>query len=617
VGRDGGRSSERGGALGGTAELNSQDETKTAEVGVGGGLRARGMRLGLAVLAGVGAFLAWQIGPVWLGVAAGWLTIHRTPILFLSIFEKAYLIVALGAIVATAVLTWRVVVQRKRRRRVAPATARALLAAGATLFALILAEVVAGCWLAWTHRVPSLPTTFAAAEPPLNLPTQFDPEPGSRDEIDVVVIGESSAQGVPFEKWMSVGEIVGWRLREVFPGRKVRVDVMAKAGSRLIAMHQALASITRRPDILIIYAGHNEFYARHAWTHEVTPYYDDDPVAIPIVTIGEMAARVSPLVRLIEETLEARKVAAPPPLKGRRLIDAPSHSVEEHAELRADFLSRLNAIVAYCEQIGATPVLVAPPGNDVGFEPDRSVLPPETPRARREVFAQAFEAARRLESSDPAQSTAAYRALVDRYPGFAESHFRLARRLDAEGRDAEAYEHYVAARDLDAHPMRCLTSFQDAYRELAKKWNTILVDGQALFHARHPRGLLDDHLFNDGFHPSFEGHVALAEAILAGLKERKVLGWPDSVPAPTIDLAECAANFGVGVEAWKTACQSAVGFYHLTGSLRFDSTERSAKRDRYNEALRGLIEGKKVEDLGVPGLGLRSVRELKPTPIKP
>ena len=70
-------------------------------------------------------------------------------------------------------------------------------------------------------------------------------------------------------------------------------------------------------------------------------------------------------------------------------------------------------------------------------------------------------------------------------------------------------------------------------------------------------------------------------------------------------------------ETWKAACRNSADFYRLTASLRFDWTERLAKRDRYNEALRALIEGKKAEDLGVPGIGLRSVRELVPTPIKP
>ncbi len=120
--------------------------------------------------------------------------------------------------------------------------------------------------------------------------------------------------------------------------------------------------------------------------------------------------------------------------------------------------------------------------------------------------------------------------MIERQPEFAEIHFRLARLLEQAGALQEAYREYILARDLDGHPTRCPTAFQDVYRSLAPRYGAILVDGQAVFHARHPHGLLDDYLFNDGMHPSLEGQVALAEAVLAGLKEHHALGWPASCP---------------------------------------------------------------------------------------
>ena len=89
---------------------------------------------------------------MWLEVATSRIYLLASPILFLSILEKTYLIVALGVILATSVLAWRVIFQRKRRRRIAPATAHALLALGATLLSLLAAEAAAGVWLAWLHR---------------------------------------------------------------------------------------------------------------------------------------------------------------------------------------------------------------------------------------------------------------------------------------------------------------------------------------------------------------------------------------------------------------------------------------------------------------------------------
>ena len=185
--------------------------------------------------------------------------------------------------------------------------------------------------------------------------------------------------------------------------------------------------------------------------------------------------------------------------------------------------------------------------------------------------------------------------------------------LEARGHYDEAYLHYIKARDLDGHPLRCLTSFQKVYREMAGKYNAILVDGQAVFHNRHPHGMLDDYLFNDGFHPSLEGHVALAEAVLAGFKARGAFGWPETAPAPRIDLTECAAHFGVGTNTWKHVCYFARAFYNLTAPLRYDPAERREKQGRYDTGMMTLESGKDADSLNLPGVGLKPVR-LRITP---
>jgi hypothetical protein len=234
-------------------------------------------------------------------------------------------------------------------------------------------------------------------------------------------------------------------------------------------------------------------------------------------------------------------------------------------------------------------------------------LPPETPRGDRDAFCRQVLEARALEAADPVESIKRYRALIKNQPGYAECHFRLARLLESSGSDEAAYREYVLARDLDAHPMRCPTPFQDVYHDLAARHDVLLVDGQAVFHCRHPRGLLNDSLFNDGMHPSLEGHVALAESILAGLKARQVFGWPSSLSVPRIDLADCARHFDITAATWKEVCRFAAGFYRATSAIRFDSSEREAKAARYEQALRRLEAGGQPESLGMPGLGVRPV----------
>src|SRR5262249_18060997 len=158
--------------------------------------------------------------------------------------------------------------------------------------------------------------------------------------------------------------------------------------------------------------------------------------------------------------------------------------------LLSDFRHRLEAIVAYTERIGAIPILIVPPANDSGFEPNRSYLPATTPYAERAAFAREFLAARRLEETDPAESERRYAGLLGGSPGFAEAHYRLARVLERAGMWEEAYRHDLTARDRDGLPSRCPLAFQEAYREVAARHACILIDAQAYFHVIGRHGLL-------------------------------------------------------------------------------------------------------------------------------
>jgi hypothetical protein len=261
-------------------------------------------------------------------------------------------------------------------------------------------------------------------------------------------------------------------------------------------------------------------------------------------------------------------------------------------------------MVSYSERIGALPVLILPPANDGAFEPNRSFLSTATPRAERDAFRNAFLAARRLEDRDPGESIKRYRALLDRQPCFAETHFRLARALERSGAWALAYRHYIAARDLDGLPMRCPTPFQEAYREVAARHGCILIDGQSYFHAIGRNGLLDNHLFQDAMHPSLRGQIALAEAVMHALHARRALGWPSDAPAPVIDPARCAAHFGIDRDAWKSLCMWDQWFNNVVAPLRYDSGRRQQLRDAGVAAADRIAAGASPESVGLPNIGI-------------
>lgn len=548
----------------------------------------RAARLGVIIAA---VALAAPVVPPWVPVFFTPSAQFHTLIALLRLARSAYIVLAIVMPLALVVLAVAAGVAR-RRRSPAPRLARLLAAGLAISLGMLVAEGVSAARLA-AMKVP-IP----------RLKTRFPDPPGDR-VVDVLVLGASSACGVPYQDWMRFGDIVAWKLGEALPGREFPVTNLARPGMKLDQVHEVLAGIARRPDLVILYSGHNEFAMRYDWAHGAPHYVDEIPPAP--VTLAGLVGRGSRVCRVIEETIGLFLRASPPTRTvARRVVDVPVYTAAEYAERLHDFRVRLEAITAYCEGVGAQVVLVIPPGNDADFEPNRSFLPPDTPRADREAFARTFEAARRLEASDPEGAASAYRTLLEAHPGFAESHYGLARLAERAGRRDEALLHYVAARDRDGLPMRCPSDFQRVYREVAARHpRAILIDGPEVLGGLTPRGVAGDEAFTDGFHPSLIGYAALAEAILRGLHSRRAFGWGGATPEPAVSAADCARRFGIDREKWRIVCGYAAWFYSHTAEVRFDPAARRAKADRYAAAARRIQAGTAPEDVGLPGVGTR------------
>jgi len=502
--------------------------------------------------------------------------------------RAAYSVLVVVVPVSAALLGARVV-RARRRGASRPALARALVLCFSTMVGLVSSEAAATAWHTW---ITSLPT----------LPTRFSEKP--RDEIHLVVIGESSAEGVPYHPWLSVGKIVAWQLERALPGRHVQLQEETGEG---IALEQAillLRDLKHQPDAIVIYAGHNEFQARFGW-ERFTRYYPEEKSPRNRGWIVEALWRTSPLCRLIDETIDKYRIEiAPPPHVTRELVDHPVYSPKEYAFLRTEFHRRLEGVVAYSEQIGALPILIIPPGNDAGFAPFRSVLAPRTPKSERDQFATRFWDARSLETNDPTRAIAAYQALLDGQPTFAEAHFRLARLSEQGGDWQTANRHYVLARDLDAFPMRCPSDFQDAYRAAAARHDVVLVDGPAVFLRLSPHEVVDDHLLHDAQHPNLRGYLALAQDLLERLQARHAFGWKEMTPAAAIDPDECAAHFGLDAAKWAAVCERTSLFYGRTAFMRYDPSEQLVKAHTLQQASLKILNGVSPEALGIAGLGV-------------
>ena len=128
----------------------------------------------------------------------------------------------------------RLEAMRQPAGSVTPRAASWFLLCGTSLLGIGMAEASAAAWLGWIHRLPALPTKFVD-------------QAWLEQRIHIVVIGGSSALGVPYEDWLSVGAIVGRELERAIPSHRFRVEVLAEKGATLEAMHLKLAGLKTSP----------------------------------------------------------------------------------------------------------------------------------------------------------------------------------------------------------------------------------------------------------------------------------------------------------------------------------------------------------------------------------
>src|SRR5579864_3060370 len=293
----------------------------------------------LAIEVGAGGPVVFTV-LLWLQEQIPAVLMWKAGLAFLVVIKVAYGVVlmsALGATPALGVLLY----QARRCGSKRPAIGRGLLLCASLLLGLAMAEAGAAVWQLQLHQGLSWPvrgegrgegtqgrSLLADTRRKIELPKEFPGAQGD-DGVNLVVIGESSAAGVPYESWLSVGHIIAWQLGEAIPSRRFRLRVLAGSGETLERQHRLLGALDCRPDVLIIYCGHNEFSSRVPWSRSVD-HYSDERIPSFWKRFVARVEKTSPLCNLITEQAEQCRIAIPPSRDVRRPpIDVPAYTAGE------------------------------------------------------------------------------------------------------------------------------------------------------------------------------------------------------------------------------------------------------------------------------------------------
>jgi lysophospholipase L1-like esterase len=356
----------------------------------------------------------------------------------------------------------------------------------------------------------------------------------------VFVVGGSSAAGVPYPPAYAFGSWLEQRLQAAFPELVVEVVNAALSGyssRRALIVVREIA--THRPDLLVVYSGHNEwaerrYYSRlidmHPWLFRLR----ERIFSTRIFALGSRAVgggdRERAHQRFVaaenQEFFEMFAVAS-------RRAEGTDYATPEQIAQR-DVLYRVNLeeIARTAQRAGAQVVFLTLAQRFADFEPGASAHRADlgdADEARwRGLFADGERVAAAGDCHAALEAWAEALVLDDQH---ALLHYRIAGCEEALGHWERARHHYLAANDLDRVPLGAPIGFNDVIRSVAEQTGSLVVDAYAALAEASPHGILGEELFADFVHPNLRAHQLIAAELARVLRQagvpRPAAQWQD------------------------------------------------------------------------------------------
>ena len=378
---------------------------------------------------------------------------------------------------------------------------------------LVPLDLGAGGSVAQYEINPRLPEPFFSRVGPTGAPMvgghrrELVTVPKPPGTTRVLVLGASSVEGFPLPRNLTATRFLEQWLQELLPNRPVEVlnlgiTAVASFPVRVVG-ERAIEEL--EPDLVIVYAGHNELYGAGGVASR--QFLGRRVEVMELV----YAMRRSGLFQV------AQSVVRPPP---RDAAEHREHLIEVmgaapkvepggalYAAARRSLNVNLALLIEATQSRGVPIVLATVAANERGLAPIASWDATDPPAP----------------DDDLATEVDQLEDFLEEHPDHATARHRLGRALEGLGRIEEATEAYRQARDDDAMPWRAPRATNTMIRKLALEHGVPLADCELSFAAAVTVGPGWD-LFYDHVHPSLRGQALLASTLLEATARAGLFG---------------------------------------------------------------------------------------------
>jgi len=362
-------------------------------------------------------------------------------------------------------------------------------------------------------------TTDAVPYPSQDL---FDVEK-SQNSIRVFILGGSSAAGYPFTPNGSFARYVRKRLELIYPNKTIEVINTAMAAINSYALLDMMPGIIEQePDLILFYAGHNEYY-------------------------GALGAG----------SLES--------LGNSRWLVNLMLSVNNYKTLQLlrNSIKSVMTLFSTSEAKGGT--LMARMANDQMISLGSSVYQVGINQFEGnldEMLQMAKDANVKVILSDLASNLKDQPPFVSNNKddeSSAEFTYKKGMENLASDDSINALEFFQKAKDLDALRFRAPSQINSIIQSLAEKYGFPFVSTEKRFNELSPFGIVGNNLMTDHLHPTITGYQEIGELFVSKMLEENL------IPSAEIDLSNKNVHDQYVREHYNfTHLDSTIGIYRLT-----------------------------------------------------
>lgn len=346
---------------------------------------------------------------------------------------------------------------------------------------------------------PDVARRYFSSNPsiPTSIEDIFD-ETKDPNSFRVFVLGESSAAGYPYMPLGSFSRYVRKRLELSYPAKKIEVINISLSATNTYTIKDFIPGvIEQKPDLVLIYAGHNEYYGALG--------------VGSMETAGNSRAAVN-LVLFLNK------------FKTTQLVK--------------NFIQWVVAVLASDNNALRTGTLMSRMAKEKYIELDS-----ENYYAGLNQFEENFSDILEIlqDANVPVIVSTMVSNLKDQYPFIsinskkyprADSIFVKAQKEYKSGNYNEAYKLFNYAKELDGLRFRAPEKINGMIKQLAQKYNAALIDVDSLFNSESPHGISGTNLMTDHLHPTLHGFQLIGKLYYEKMIEKNYLPENNALQIP-------------------------------------------------------------------------------------